>query len=104
MNPSSATAPDGLPVKFFHTFWSVIRQEVMSFFEKFYVGSINLHLRNYGIITLIPKVVDAFDIRQFCTITVIIVILRILAKGYINRVAPLADRITHSEQPPFMRG
>ena len=32
------------------------------------------------------------------------VILRILAKGYANRVAPLADRITHPDQSAFIQG
>uniref|UniRef100_A0A453EWV6 Reverse transcriptase domain-containing protein n=1 Tax=Aegilops tauschii subsp. strangulata TaxID=200361 RepID=A0A453EWV6_AEGTS len=104
MNPSSAPGPDGLPVKFFQTFWTAIKPEVMALFEEFYVGTIDLHRLNYGIITLIPKVPGASDIRQFLPITVINVIFRILAKGYANRVAPLADRITHPDQSAFIQG
>ncbi|XP_073360310.1 uncharacterized protein [Aegilops tauschii subsp. strangulata] len=76
----------------------------MAIFEEFYVGSIDLKRLNYGIITLIPKVPGASDIRQFHPITVINVIFRILAKGYANRVAPLADRITHPNQSAFIQG
>uniref|UniRef100_A0A453R3X6 Reverse transcriptase domain-containing protein n=1 Tax=Aegilops tauschii subsp. strangulata TaxID=200361 RepID=A0A453R3X6_AEGTS len=104
MNPSSAPGPDGLPVKFFQSFWPAIKQEVMALFEEFYVGSIDLKRLNYGIITLIPKVPGASDIRQFRPITVINVIFRILAKGYANKVAPLADRITHPDQSAFIQG
>ena len=104
MNPSSAPGPDGLPVKFFQTFWHAIKPEVMALFEEFYVGTIDLHCLNYGIISLIPKVPGASDIRQFCPITVINVIFRILAKGYANRVAPSADRITHPDQSAFIQG
>lgn len=104
MNPSSAPGPDGLPVKFFQTFWNVIKQEVMALFDEFYVGSIDLARLNYGIISLIPKVPGASDIRQFRPITVINVIFRILAKGYANRVTPLADRITHPNQSAFIQG
>lgn len=98
MNPTSAPGPDGLPVKFFQTFWDVIKPEVMDLFTDFHVGSIDLARLNYGIVTLIPKVPGASDIRQFCPITVINVILRILAKGYTNRVTALADHITHPNQ------
>ena len=63
----------------------------MALFEEFYVGAIDLTHLNFGIITLIPKVTGASDIRQFHPIMVINVIFRILAKGYANRVAPIAD-------------
>ena len=67
----------------------------MAIFDEFYVGSIDLGRLNYGMILLIPKVSGAADIRQFCPITVINVIFRILAKGYTNRVTLLVDLITH---------
>uniref|UniRef100_A0A453IJZ7 Reverse transcriptase domain-containing protein n=1 Tax=Aegilops tauschii subsp. strangulata TaxID=200361 RepID=A0A453IJZ7_AEGTS len=70
MNSASAPGPDGLPVKFFQTFWDVIKPEVMALFEEFYVGAIDLSRLNYGIITLIPKVAGASNIRQFRPITV----------------------------------
>ncbi|KAE8802763.1 Signal recognition particle 54 kDa protein, chloroplastic [Hordeum vulgare] len=76
----------------------------MALFEEFYVGSINLHRLNYGIITLIPKITSTSEIRQFCPITVINVIVRILAKGFANRVTPLADHITHPDQSAFIHG
>ena len=64
MNPTSAPGPDGLPVRFFQTFWNVLKPEVMDLFEEFYVGSIDLTRVNYGIITLIPNVPGASDIRR----------------------------------------
>ena len=76
----------------------------MALFQEFYIGSIDLYRLNFGIISLIPKVPGASDIRQFRPITVINVIFRILAKGYANRVTLLADRITHPNQSAFIRG
>ncbi|KAE8811069.1 Signal recognition particle 54 kDa protein, chloroplastic [Hordeum vulgare] len=70
----------------------------MVLIEEFYVFSIDLHRLYYGIITLIPKVIGASDIRQFRPDTVINLIFSILAKGFTNRVAPLADRITHPDK------
>uniref|UniRef100_A0A453DUR4 Reverse transcriptase domain-containing protein n=1 Tax=Aegilops tauschii subsp. strangulata TaxID=200361 RepID=A0A453DUR4_AEGTS len=63
MNPSSAHGRDGLPVKLFQSFWEVIKPEVMALFDEFFVGSINLARLNFGVITLIPKVTGASDIR-----------------------------------------
>ncbi|KAE8771995.1 hypothetical protein D1007_56071 [Hordeum vulgare] len=103
MNLSSILGPDGLPVKFSHTFWNAIRHEVMAQFEEFYVGSIGLHRLIYGIITLIPKVTSASDIRHFHPIIVINVIFCIPAKGYAaNRVTPLAECIAHPNQSVFI--
>ena len=104
MNSASAPGPDGLPVKFFQTFWSVIKPEVMALFQEFYVGVIDLARLNSEIITLIPKVAGASDICQFRPITVITVILRIPVKGYANRVTLLMDHITHKNQLAFIQG
>lgn len=79
MNSSSAPGPDGLPVKFFQVFWNTIKGEVKAMFEEFYVGMLDLNRLNYGVITLLPKVPGASDIRQFHPIMVINVIFRILA-------------------------
>ncbi|XP_073355625.1 uncharacterized protein [Aegilops tauschii subsp. strangulata] len=76
----------------------------MALSEEFFVGSIDLARLDFGIITLIPKVTGASDIRQFRPITVINVIFRILARGYALRVAPIADGITHPDQSAFIQG
>lgn len=59
---------------------------------------------NYGVVTLIPKVAGAMDIRQFRPITVINVMFRILAKAHAIRAAPIVARITHLNQTAFIQG
>ncbi|KAE8810218.1 Signal recognition particle 54 kDa protein, chloroplastic [Hordeum vulgare] len=97
MNPTSAPGHDDVLVKLFQPFWHTIKLEVMAIFDEFFVGSIDLALLNFGIITLIPKVPCVAEIGQFRSITVINVIFRILAKGYANMVTLLVDRITHPD-------
>lgn len=70
MNPASALGPDSLSVKFFQVFWTSVKAEIIAMFQEFYVGTLDLFRLNYGIITLIPKVPGASDIRQFRPITV----------------------------------
>jgi hypothetical protein len=55
-------------------------------------------------ITLIPKVVGAMDIRQFRPITVVNVIQRIISKVYALRLAPVLERLTHPYQFAFLKG
>ncbi|KAE8812133.1 ABC transporter G family member 37 [Hordeum vulgare] len=63
MNPSSPPGPGGLPVRFFHTFWHSIKGEIMSLSCEFEQGVSDLSRLNFGIISLIPKVPGASDIR-----------------------------------------
>ncbi|XP_071677031.1 uncharacterized protein [Lolium perenne] len=80
MKPSSAPGLDGLPVVFFQKFWAKLQETIMPMFQEFYVGTLDMGRLNYGVITLIPKVVGATDIRQFRPITVINVIQRLFSK------------------------
>ena len=44
---------------------------IMPMFHEFYIGTLDMARINYGVISLIAKVVGATDIRQFRPITVI---------------------------------
>ncbi|KAE8784694.1 putative NOT transcription complex subunit VIP2 [Hordeum vulgare] len=81
MKACSAPGLDGLPVVFFQRFWETVRPVIMPMFHEFYMGTLDMGRINFGVIALIPKVVGASDIRQFCPITVINALARIFAKG-----------------------
>ena len=83
----SAPGPDGLPVRFFQAFWPMVKEIILDLFREFSRGTLDLSQLNYGIISMIPKVLSAADIRQFRPITVLNVIFQILAKGYATRAA-----------------
>lgn len=104
MKPDSAPGPDGLPARFFQIFCPSIKTEVMAMLEELYLGVLDLSRPNFGIISLIPKIPGASDIRQFRPIIVINVIFRILAKVHADRAAPLAERMTHPNQSAFIQG
>ena len=76
----------------------------LGLFHEFARGTLDVSRLNYGIISLIPKVPGAADIRQFCPITVLNVIFRILAKGYATRAALLSPQIHHPNQSAFTKG
>ncbi|KAE8775755.1 putative NOT transcription complex subunit VIP2 [Hordeum vulgare] len=69
MKACSAPGPDGLPVIFFQRFWETVHPAIMPMFQEFYIGTLDIGMLNFGVITLIPKVVGASDIRQFRPIT-----------------------------------
>ena len=104
MKGSSAPGPDGLPVTFFQRFWPEVKAVIMPIFQEFYTGTLDMARLNYRIITLIPKIVGATDIRQFRPITVINVMERLVAKVCAIRMAPVAGRLAHPLQSAFMKG
>uniref|UniRef100_A0A8I6X3U8 Reverse transcriptase domain-containing protein n=1 Tax=Hordeum vulgare subsp. vulgare TaxID=112509 RepID=A0A8I6X3U8_HORVV len=59
---------------------------------------------NYGVISLIPKVVGSSDIRQFCPIAVINVLAWIFVKVCATRLSPVAEHIAHPLQSAFLKG
>lgn len=104
MKTNSAPGPDGLHVAFFQKFWEQLRPVVMPMFQEFYIGTLVMPRLNFGVITLIPKVTGATDIRQFRPITVINVIQRIFAKVCATRLAPVLECLTHPLQFAFLKG
>jgi hypothetical protein len=48
---------------------------------------------NFGILSLLPKVVGADSIKQFRQIALINVIFKFVAKAVANRLSPVANRI-----------
>uniref|UniRef100_A0A8I6X0D4 Reverse transcriptase domain-containing protein n=1 Tax=Hordeum vulgare subsp. vulgare TaxID=112509 RepID=A0A8I6X0D4_HORVV len=104
MKACSAPGPDGLPVVFFQRFWETVRPVIMPMFHEFYIGTLNMGRNNYGVITLIPKLVGAAEIWQFRPITVINVVARIFAKVCATRLSPVAERIAHPLQSALLKG
>ena len=104
LKTNSAPGPDGLPVIFFQFFWENIKAVIMPMFQEFYIGTLVMSRLNFGVITLIPKVVGATDIHQFRPITVINVIQRIFTKVSASRLAPILERLTHPFQFAFLKG
>ena len=104
MKANSAPGPDGLPVIFFQKFWEDIKAVLMPTFQEFYIGTLVMSRLNFGMVTLIHKIVGAMDICQFRPITVINVIHRIFSKVCASWLAPVMERLTHPYQFAFLKG
>jgi hypothetical protein len=90
MKPDSTPRPDGLPVLFFKKFWGILKGPILQILNVFILGRVDIARLNVGIISLIPKVRDADDIKQFRPIALINVIFKFVAKVYAIRLAPCA--------------
>ena len=57
--------PDGLSFIFYQTFWELIKDDFMWLVKDFENGNLDVSRLNFAIITLIPKVNDAKDMKIF---------------------------------------
>lgn len=104
MKVDSAPGPNGFGAGFFQTFWETIRVELMEMFSDWFKVSLDLKRLNYGVITLVPKVKEANNIRQYRPICLVNVDYKIFSKTLTSRVAPFAKEIIDQSQTAFTKG
>jgi hypothetical protein len=59
---------------------------------------------NYGIITLLPKILDASKIQQYRHICLLNCLYKLITKILTIRIEPFAEKLIHTTQYAFMRG
>lgn len=62
-------------------------------FHEFYLGRLEVQRLNYGIITLLPKMVGADKIQQFRPICLLKCIYKWITKVMALRLEPYADKL-----------
>lgn len=65
----TAPGPDGFPVIFYRRFWHFLGPQMLRILDDFTRGLIDIKRLNYGVLTLLSKIVGAENIRQFRPIT-----------------------------------
>ena len=93
MKTETAPGPDGFPVIFYKKFWGLLKWWIMEMVEDFYKGKLDLKRLNYGVITLIPKVVEAASIKQYRPICLLNVFYKLFTKLLAVRLGRVADDI-----------
>lgn len=104
MKVDTAPGPDGWPVALFKHFWPLLREHIFAFCNGFSLGTVGISCLNFGVLSLIPKVHDADNIRQFRPIALINVPFKICAKVCASRMTPIAHRTIHKGQSTFIKG
>lgn len=104
MDGSSALGPDGFPVGFYRAFWTELKPLVLEMFNNFHRGDFNLRRLNFGMISLIPKLKEANNIRQYRPISVLNIDYTWLTKVLTTRLTPFADKLINKSQTAFIPG
>lgn len=104
MDTSSAPGPDGLPAVFYKKMWGHIKDVVLEMFSNLHSGVFNMSRMNYGLITLIPKLKEANNIKQYRPICLLNVDYKWFTKVLTMRLAKHADKIISPVQTTFIPG
>jgi hypothetical protein len=99
-----APGPDGLSFMFYQKFWEILKEDLVSLFEDFYKGDLDLYRLNCAMLTLIPKVEEVKEMKQFRPISLINCSFKIFLKVLTNRLGKISDRLMTSNQCAFIKG
>ena len=97
-----APGPDGFITAFFQNCWSVLKQDVMVFFADFHSQCIFEKSLNATFLCLIPKKVNAINIKDFCPISLVGSLYKLLAKVLAHRLCGFLDKLKSTSQNSFV--
>jgi hypothetical protein len=104
MKTDTALGLDGFPVSSFQKCWPLVKHGVLHILNNFILGRIDIARLNYGVLSLIPKVLIANKISQYRTIALINVIFKIVSKALAHKLDPIAHRVIIPNQTAFIKG
>jgi hypothetical protein len=104
MDSNTAPVPDGLSVGFYKEFWNEIKHTMLEMFKDLHRGTLNLCRLNYGMISLIPKIKQANNIRQYKPICLLNVDYKWFTKVLTMRLNPFAGKLISETQTAFIPG
>lgn len=104
MKTNTAPGPDGLPVSFYKEFWPQLKNQLKEMTDLLFEGKLDLWRLNYGVITLIPKIKDANNIKAFRPICLLNVCFKFLTKILTKRLTEVAAKVIGQSQTAFIPG
>ena len=104
MHPNKAPRPDGMSPLFFQKFWYLIKEDTFKAIQSFFHSGHMLKAVNHTIISLIPKVENPTEIKQFRPISLCNVLYKIISKILSNRLKKVLDNCISKNQATFVSG
>jgi len=105
MHLDKAPGPDGFTGRFYKSCWSIIKGDVLMALDAIHRGHVfKFRLLNTAYVTLLPKKVDAVEVKDFRPISLIHSFAKLVTKILANQLAPLLPSLISANQSAFVRG
>jgi len=96
--------PNGLSFLFYQKFWNLIKNDMVHLFNDFHRGDLDLKRLNFALVTLIPKVGEATNMKQFRPINLLNCSFNFFSKLLTLRLTSVVQRIVALTQSAFIKG
>jgi hypothetical protein len=104
MDGNKAPGPDGFSMVFFQACWGVLKEDIMALFADFHARGKFERSLNSTFISLIPKVSGASELKDYCPISLVSGIYKIISKVLVNRLRLVMNNIISIPQNAFVKG
>ena len=104
IHPNKAPGPDGMSPLFFQKFWYFIKDDVVQAIQSFFHSSLMLKVINNTVISLIPKVDNPTDMKQYRPISLCNVLYKMISKILANRLKNVLNLCISKNQAAFVPG
>ncbi|GLU06807.1 hypothetical protein SLE2022_238000 [Rubroshorea leprosula] len=101
---SKAPGPDGYNFNFLKFAWQCIKEDFINFFSEFHRNGKLVRGLNSSFIALIPKKVNAVELKDYRPISLIGCVYKLLAKVLANRLKSVISEIVSDTQSAFVGG
>ena len=99
-----APGPDGFNFNFIRKAWSLLKEDIMNAFHKFFQFGSLPGGANASFITLIPKVSNPTKLEDFRPISLISSLYKIFAKVLTSRLKSVIGKVISDNQSAFVGG
>jgi mannosylglycoprotein endo-beta-mannosidase len=89
---------------FYHKFWDLIKFDLVDMFNNFHKGKLDLKRLNFAMISLIPKVDEAREMKSFRPISLINCSFKVFSKVLTLRLGKIMNRLISPQQSAFIQG
>jgi hypothetical protein len=104
-SPDKSPGSDGYTARFLQVSWERIRPDIMAALDAFWcLDTHDLHATNDALLVLLPKSSEAATIRDYCPISLIHLIGKLISKILANRLAPWLNSLFLGSQSAFIKG
>jgi hypothetical protein len=99
-----APDPDGLSYLLYPKFWDIIKGDLMKLVHDFQEGKLDLFRINFATLTLIPKVEEASEMKNYRPISLLNYSFIIFGRLLTSRLKKVSEILVAPEQGAFIQG